>query len=87
MPQGGENRPKKALVILNPVAGNGDQTLSNLVVQKLSSLGWGICIHETSGIGDAEIIASKIGGSNFAFDLVIVSGGDGTINEVVNVLV
>ena len=87
MPQGGKNRPKKALVILNPVAGNRDQTLSNLVVQKLSSLGWEICIRETSGIGDAEIIASKIGGSNFAFDLVIVSGGDGTINEVVNGLV
>ncbi len=87
MPQGGKNRPKKALVILNPVAGNRDPTLSKLVVQKLSSLGWEIRIRETSGIGDAEIIASKIGRRNFAFDLVIVSGGDGTINEVVNGLV
>ena len=84
MPQGGKNRPKKALVVLNPVAGNRDQTLSDLVLQKLSSLGWEICIRETSGIGDAEIIASKISGGNFAFDLIIVSGGDGTINEVVN---
>ena len=87
MPQGSKNRPKKALVVLNPVAGNRDQTLSNLVVHKLSSLGWEICIRETSGIGDAEIIASKISGGNFAFDLIIVSGGDGTINEVVNGLV
>ena len=84
MPQGSKNRPKKALVVLNPVAGNRDQTLSDLVLQKLSSLGWEICIRETSGIGDAEIIASKISGGNFAFDLIIVSGGDGTINEVVN---
>ena len=84
MPQGSKNRPKKALVVLNPVAGNRDQTLSNLVVHKLSSLGWEICIRETSGIGDAEIIASKICGGDFAFDLVIVSCGDGNINEVVN---
>ena len=82
-----KNRPKNALAVLNPVAGNRDQTMSNAVIKKLCSLGWKVSIRATSGVGDAEIIASTAGRDGSEFDLVIVSGGDGTINEVVNGLV
>ena len=84
MPQCFKIKPKKALVISNPVAGNRDQTLFDLVIAELSSLGWEICIRATSAIGDAQNIASQINRDSSELDLVIVSGGDGTINEVVN---
>ena len=76
-----EYRPKTALVISNPAAGRGDRSLLDSVVDKLKEQNWRVYIRTTSGIGDAERIASSGYFEQTGSDVLIVSGGDGTINE------
>src|SRR5579862_3239397 len=72
----------KSLLIINPVAGQGKphhaaadveaafrDTVRHVIV--------------TSGAGDAEA-AALMAGETGDFDEVLVAGGDGTVNEVVN---
>jgi len=82
-----QRKPKTALVILNPAAGNSNQSLLYEVVDELERLNWTIFVRTTTGVGDAERIASSGQLDQTAPDILIVSGGDGTINEVVNGLV
>lgn len=76
-------RPKTALVISNPAAGHGDRSLLDSVVDKLKGQNWKVYIRTTSGIGDAERIASSGYFEQTRSDVLIVSGGDGTVNEAV----
>jgi YegS/Rv2252/BmrU family lipid kinase len=73
----------RARVILNPMAGQGhrvadlDETIGYLVRQ-----GWEVSFRETHRPNEAMALARQAAEKNI--DVVIVVGGDGTVNEVVN---
>ena len=76
---------KTALVVFNPVAGSGGKFLLNAVVDELRALDWQIAIVETEHIGHAEALSASLRGDHCNEpDVLIVAGGDGTVNEVIN---
>ena len=75
--------PKTALVIFNPTAGRRDRSLLDSVLDQLKGQNWRVYVRETNGIGDAERIASSGDFEQTGSDVLIVSGGDGTVNEAV----
>lgn len=76
-------RPRSRLyVIYNPTAGwNGRRRLRR-VLQILDTFGCAVTIRETAGRGDAEALARRA--ADEACDAIVVAGGDGTINDVIN---
>jgi len=76
----------KALVIFNPRAGqrNARGELEK-ALELLAQRGWEVAQRDTRGKGDALRYAQKAISSGY--EAVIVAGGDGTVNEVVNGLV
>ena len=70
---------KKALLIVNPVAGRM-QIRRNLtrVVQNLMAGDYLVTTYVTSSRGEARELAADCGG---AYDLLACAGGDGTLNE------
>ena len=71
------------LVIINPVSGQGDQSkLKEKVEARLQAEGVSYEVRETQGEGDALAWAK-----NTQADLVIVSGGDGTVMETMSGLI
>jgi len=74
---------KRARIIYNPTSGRElfKRYLPD-VLQKLEMAGYEASCHATTGEGDATK-AARIAVER-KYDLVIASGGDGTINEVVN---
>ena len=73
-------RVRRLLVIHNPVAGWRRVERFRRTVQQLEHHGCAITERATTGPGDAETIASAAG----EVDVVVVAGGDGTVNEVLN---
>ena len=73
--------PRKALFLVNPAAGKR-QSREPLfdAAAVLSHAGYLLNIHLTSGRGDATETARKEGPD---YDLVLCSGGDGTLNETI----
>lgn len=73
---------KKLLFVYNPNAGKGSirKSLSE-VVEILSTGGYSIEIFPTEKQGDATEIARKKASD---FDILVCSGGDGTLNETIN---
>ena len=73
--------PRKALFLVNPAAGKR-QSREPLfdAAAVLSQAGYLLNIHLTSGRGDATETARKEGPD---YDLVLCSGGDGTLNETI----
>ena len=73
--------PRKALVLVNPAAGKR-QSREPLfdAAAVLSQAGYLLNIHLTSGRGDATETARREGPD---YDLVLCSGGDGTLNETI----
>lgn len=69
----------KAHIIFNPVAGGSSYSLENL--RKLKRLR-AAKLHVTNKAGDAEKLARQVIRSGC--DYIVVAGGDGTLNEVVN---
>ncbi len=73
----------KTLLIHNPTAGPWDQRRSlKRLAEQLQKSGWSVEIAHTEQAGDATRYAHRAVESNL--DMVLVAGGDGTINEVVN---
>lgn len=73
---------KKALLILNPVAGR--QTIQRNLSQVIRSLmdgGYLVTTAVTSERGEACKMASAWGGD---YDLLVCAGGDGTLNECIS---
>ena len=73
---------KKLLIIVNPNAGKGKMKNYLLdVCGILSNGGYDVTVYPTKCRGDATERASQI--KQGEFDVVVVSGGDGTLNEVI----
>jgi len=74
---------KKARLIYNPTSGReeGKKRLVD-ILRILDRAGIEATPHATEGKGDAEISAAKAVDNHY--DMIIVAGGDGTLNEVIN---
>lgn len=69
--------------IINPTSGGGrTRKLWPAIAEQLREKGFRLHQHQTSGIGDATGIARRIVGEGVRN--IVVVGGDGTLNEVVN---
>ena len=71
---------KKVLLIINPISGRGvikDHLLT--IVQQISLASYDVTVYPTKSKGDA---IQKMKDAK-DYDLVIASGGDGTLNEVI----
>ena len=83
-----ENAPSGAvesrrfMVIFNPVAGHRRRRYLQRVLDRLTELGCRYVLKETTCRGDAERFCAMLQPGDC--DAVLVAGGDGTINEVVN---
>ncbi len=72
--------PTRAILIQNPAAGQGDwQEIVNAAEQTLREAGWEVTRRETTGQGDATTFAREAVADQI--DVVVVAGGDGTVNE------
>lgn len=73
---------KRARIIYNPTAGREifRRHLAE-VLEKLEKAGYETSVHATTGEGDATEAAKNA--VERGFDIIIASGGDGTLNEVV----
>ncbi|GAB4374321.1 MAG: diacylglycerol kinase [Deltaproteobacteria bacterium] len=69
-------------VIYNPVAGTGAGSRIGRIRELLSASGTPFEIRETSGPGDAVLLAREA--AHEGIPTVLAVGGDGTINETVN---
>lgn len=75
---------KKLLLVVNPISGRGiikDHLLA--IIQRLSLAGYEVSVYPTKAKGDA---ITKMEVAN-QYDLIIASGGDGTLNEVITGIV
>jgi YegS/Rv2252/BmrU family lipid kinase len=73
---------KKILVIINPISGySRSRELPMKLKRRLESEGFEVGFHLTRWSGDGGEFARENGKS---FDCVVISGGDGTVREVVS---
>ena len=73
---------EKMLLVFNPVSGHGELTQKLFeVVDLFTRSGYEVTVHPTATGGDA---LSYIKDRGPDFDLIVCSGGDGMIHEVVN---
>ncbi|MEQ8240948.1 MAG: diacylglycerol kinase family lipid kinase [Cyclobacteriaceae bacterium] len=76
---------ERILLVINPVSGSIDKSeLTDLVYHKINELQWELRRFETTGSNDRKAISSEI--ADFNPSRILVVGGDGTINLVVNAL-
>ena len=80
--QGGWEPPRRLLVIVNPMAGGARHAIYGRTLDGLRALGCNVAVVPTAARGDAERFARAA--TALRYDAVVVAGGDGTINEVVN---
>ncbi len=72
---------KKMLFVINPISGKGRIKNKLLeVVDMFVKGGWKVTLHITQKAQDASETVKSMGSG---FDRVVVSGGDGTLNEVI----
>ncbi len=73
---------KKLLLIVNPCSGKAKMRTELLkVVEILSNANYSVTVYPTKEKGDATLKISTL--SENEFDLIVVCGGDGTLNEVI----
>ncbi len=73
---------KKMLFVINPRSGREQiQTRLLEILDLFSGAGYQLQVHVTQGPKDATQIVREYGGEK---DLVVCSGGDGTLNEVIS---
>jgi len=77
-----ETAARRLLIIFNPVAGWRRRRRLAPVLAQLRAHGCALELRETQASGDAERFAAEADPG--AFDLVVVAGGDGTVNETIN---
>ena len=72
---------KRLLFIYNPMAGKGMIRSSlSYILEEFSGNGYEVVVHPTTGAKDATRVVQECGD---AFDMIVCSGGDGTLDEVV----
>ena len=73
---------KKLLLIVNPCSGRAKMHTELLkVVEILSAADYSVTVYPTKDKGDATLKVSTL--SEGEYDLIVVCGGDGTLNEVI----
>lgn len=73
---------KKLLLIVNPCSGRAKMRTELLkVVEILSAADYSVTVYPTKDKGDATLKVSTL--SEGEYDLIVVCGGDGTLNEVI----
>lgn len=72
---------RRLLVIHNPTAGRRQRRHLAAVLSEIEKQGAQFRLQETASAGDAERVARDCGSD---IDVVVVAGGDGTINEAIN---
>ena len=73
---------KKLLLIVNPKSGRAKMKNELLsVVEVFSNYGYSVTVYPTKCPGDATVKMSSIRENEF--DIIVVCGGDGTLNEVI----
>ena len=73
---------RNILVIYNPVAGRRHKGFFAEILDNLVSQGCSLTVRETGWAGHAVDLAGTASGEDH--DAIVVAGGDGTINEVIN---
>ncbi len=73
---------RKLLIIRNPAAGQRRAALYTRTLAALEGRGCRVTIRDTRGPGAAEALAREAAAADF--EAIVVAGGDGTVNEVVN---
>ena len=72
---------KRLLFIYNPTAGKGEIRGSlSYILEEFSGRGYEVVVHPTTRAMDATRVMQEWGDS---FDMIVCSGGDGTLDEVV----
>ena len=72
---------KTLLFIVNPRSGRTKSRAPLFdAVARFSQAGYQVYVHMTTGPGDATRVARELGAD---FDMVVCSGGDGTLNETI----
>jgi YegS/Rv2252/BmrU family lipid kinase len=77
-------RSRRMTVVFNPTAGGRRRARLDETLKLLRASGCDVAVQATAARGDAETIARRFGGPSRAEDLLVIAGGDGTINEAVN---
>lgn len=73
---------KRILFVINPYAGRGEIRGKLLeVLQLLTKAGHTVTVHPTCAPGEIRKLLFEVGGN---YDMVLASGGDGTLNETVS---
>lgn len=73
---------KKILFVVNPHAGRGEIRGKVLdVIELFTKAGHTVTVHPTTGKGDIAALLPPLEGQ---YDMIVSSGGDGTINETVS---
>jgi diacylglycerol kinase family enzyme len=80
----GDDRPKRMLVIINPVATKMTDRVKTLVVYALQGR-YDVTTRETEAKGHAIELSREAAAEGY--DVVVTFGGDGTVNEAANGLV
>ncbi len=77
--------PKKVLLVVNPIAGVQDkEELIDSIREKSKSREFDLEVYKTDGKNDRRAIEDFM--KEFGPDRVLVAGGDGTINQVADIL-
>ena len=77
--------PKKVLLVVNPIAGTQDKgELVETISTTSKSRGFGLEVYKTNGEDDRRAIEDLM--HKHQPDRVLVAGGDGTINQVADIL-
>ncbi len=76
---------RRLMVIFNPTAGGNRRRRLRATLAALDRHGCAVVLRETGKVGDAEAFAAAASPEDC--DVLVVAGGDGTINEAVNGLV
>ncbi len=77
--------PKKVLLVVNPIAGDQEKDdLIDKITGKSKARGFELIVYKTDGKSDRKSIEGFM--RDFAPDRVLVAGGDGTINQVADML-
>ena len=77
-------RSRRMTVVFNPTAGGRRRARLDETLKLLRASGCEVAVQATAARGDAETIARGFGVPPQGQDLLVIAGGDGTINEAVN---